>query len=108
MGDRCLSLGLPALLFDTILLLHTLPQCYPSHILELPTPLFLDGRTLVFFVCFFISDCAKTDVVFVQNATTGTNSVIQSLVKTLQPGDEVLMTSFTYGKGLHTEIIIRW
>ena len=42
-------------------------------------------------------DCAKTDVVFVQNATTGTNSVIKSVVKkTFKPGDSILMTNFTY------------
>ena len=46
----------------------------------------------------FYLDCDKKDIVFVQNATTGTNSVIQSFVKTLQPGDEILMTNFTYGK----------
>lgn len=44
------------------------------------------------------SDAAKTDIVFVQNATTGNNAVIQSVVKTLKPGDSILMTSFTYGE----------
>ncbi len=58
----------------------------------------------VFLFCFCL-DCDKTDVVFVQNATTGTNSVIQSLVKTLNKGDEVLMTNFTYGKDHQSRIV---
>ncbi len=42
-------------------------------------------------------DAARTDVVFVENATTGNNAVIRSVAKTLKPGDSILMTSFAYG-----------
>jgi selenocysteine lyase/cysteine desulfurase len=37
------------------------------------------------------------DVVFAQNATTGINAVVQSVVKTLKSGDAILMTSLAYG-----------
>ena len=46
------------------------------------------------------TDAAKTDVVFVQNATTANNAVIQSVVKTFKPGDSILMTNLTYGQQL--------
>ncbi|MCS7000768.1 MAG: aminotransferase class V-fold PLP-dependent enzyme [Bacteroidota bacterium] len=36
------------------------------------------------------------DVVFVENATTGVNAVLRSLVPLLQPGDQVLTTSHVY------------
>lgn len=37
------------------------------------------------------------DLVFMQNATTGLNTVFASLERTLKPGDEVLATSLGYG-----------
>ena len=43
-------------------------------------------------------DAAKTDVVFVQNASTGNNAVIQSVLRTLKPGDSILTTSVAYGE----------
>ena len=43
------------------------------------------------------ADAAKTDVVFVQNATTGNNAIIRSVVKTMKAGEAILMTNVTYG-----------
>ena len=37
----------------------------------------------------------EADLVFVPNATTGVNAVLQSLA--LEPGDELLVTNHTYG-----------
>ena len=45
-------------------------------------------------------------MVFVQNATTGVNAVIQSVAKTLQPGDAILTTSVTYGVFVHIYITL--
>ena len=50
--------------------------------------------------CVLSAGAAKTDLVFVQNATTGNNAVIRSVVKTLKPGDSILTTSVTYGEHL--------
>lgn len=53
-------------------------------------------KTLFFFVYCF-TDADPTDVVFVQNATTGINAVIRSIVKTFQPGDSILLLDMVYG-----------
>lgn len=49
------------------------------------------------YVCCF-ADADPGDVVFVQNATTGINAVIRSIVKTFQPGDSILLLDIVYGK----------
>lgn len=46
----------------------------------------------------FFTDADPGDVVFVQNATTGINAVIRSIVKTFQPGDSILLLDIAYGK----------
>ncbi len=38
---------------------------------------------------------------FVQNATTGINAVVRSLVKKFQPGDSILMIDVAYGELMH-------
>ncbi|XP_064403599.1 uncharacterized protein LOC135349057 [Halichondria panicea] len=42
-------------------------------------------------------DADPADIVFVQNATTGINAVVRSLVKKFQPGDSILMIDVAYG-----------
>lgn len=42
-------------------------------------------------------DADPDEVVFVQNATTGINSVIRSLMKEFHPGDSILMLDIAYG-----------
>lgn len=65
-------------------------------------PSLLHLGVLYAYVCMYVlfvhADASKLDVVFVENATTGNNAVIRSVVKTLTPGDSILMTSFAYGR----------
>ncbi len=55
-------------------------------------------QRVVYLFTIITPDAEKTDVVFVQNATTAINAVIQSVIKTFQPGDSILMTNITYGE----------
>src|SRR5438128_5931841 len=46
----------------------------------------------------------EPDIVFVENATTGVNAVVRSLMPTFKPGDELFATTHVYGamrKTLH-------
>lgn len=50
------------------------------------------------------ADADRHDVVFVPNTTTGIESVVQSVARTLGKGDSILMTSLAYGKLLTTAV----
>ena len=43
------------------------------------------------------ADAEPTDIVLVPNATTGINTVVQSLIKTFHTGDSIFSLSLTYG-----------
>ncbi|MFN8366199.1 MAG: aminotransferase class V-fold PLP-dependent enzyme [Candidatus Kapaibacterium sp.] len=49
---------------------------------------------------------AGEDIVFVDNATTGVNAVVRSLIGTLQPGDELLTTSHVYNAVRQTMLYV--
>ena len=48
-------------------------------------------------IIIFLSDADRNDVVLVPNATVGNNTVVQSVVRTLKPGDSILMLNLAYG-----------
>ena len=43
------------------------------------------------------ADADPTDLVFMPNATTGSNTVIMSCVKNLKPGDSIVTLNTAYG-----------
>ena len=51
----------------------------------------------IFAVNIICLDADPDEVVFIQNATTGIDSVIRSLMKEFQPGDSILMLDIAYG-----------
>ena len=54
---------------------------------------------LVIFVVALV-DADRHDVVLVPNVTVGNNTVVQSVIRTLKPGDSILMLSLAYGKSI--------
>ena len=46
------------------------------------------------------TDADPTDIALVPNASTGTSTVVQRMIKTFQPGDSILTLSTTYGESL--------
>ena len=55
---------------------------------------------MVFYIHTYI-DADRRDVVLVPNVTVGNNTVVQSVLRTLKPGDSILMLSLAYGKSIY-------
>ena len=49
---------------------------------------------------YFSIDADPNDLVFVPNATTGINTVVQSVIKTFQPGASILTLNLAYGSSI--------
>jgi len=48
-------------------------------------------------MCVFV-DAERDEIVFIRNATVGNTTIIQQVVKTLNPGDSILTLTVAYGK----------
>lgn len=46
----------------------------------------------------FFADCDPADLAFMPNATTGTNTVVRSCVKSMKPGDSIVTLNTAYGR----------
>ena len=53
-----------------------------------------------------VSDCSAQDLVLIPNVTTGTSTVVQEVVRSLSPGDRILVLNLTYGMITQTALCI--